>query len=305
MASSHRYAELHLHLEGCLDEDTLLAINPALARADVDREMSFSDFPGFLSSFKFAVTQLQTVESYRLLARRAFARLHAQGIVYAEVIHSAGVCLWRNQDARAIAEALIEEGQQAPIQVRWVFDAVRQFGADHVLQTAKLTMDCHHPSLVGFGIGGDETGTPWALLRPAFDQVREAGLKILPHAGETSKAENVWGALEVGAYRIGHGIRAIEDPKLVAELVRRQIPLDISITSNVMTGAVGSYDVHPVKRLFDAGVPITLNTDDPAFFKTGIEDEFQHARNAGFSEAELEQLRLNAFRFATGVAPQP
>lgn len=305
MASSQRFAELHLHLEGCIDAETLLEINPELAREDVERELAFEDFAGFLRSFKFAALQLHSPEAYRLLARKTFANLHAQGIVYAEVIHSAGVCLWRGLDARAIAEAVIEEGQRAPVEVRWVFDAVRQLGGQHVLETAKLALDCQHRSLVGFGVGGNETGCPLEDIRPAFDLARAGGLKLLPHAGETSNAENVWEALEVGAYRIGHGIRAVEDPRLLSELSRRQIPLDISITSNVLTGAAASYQSHPVRQLFDAGVPITLNTDDPAFFRTSLAAEYQHARDLGFRESEIEQLRVNAFRFAVDGAPQP
>ena len=109
----------------------------------------------------------------------------------------------------------------------------------------------------------------------------------------------------LGSHRIGHGIRAIEDPALVAELRRLQIPLEISITSNVLTGAVSTYGAHPAKLLHDAGVPLILNTDDPAFFKTTLSREFAHAQRLGFSEHDLEILRLNAFRFAFGETPLP
>ncbi|MEO7599740.1 MAG: adenosine deaminase family protein [Opitutus sp.] len=298
MASSVRYAELHLHLEGCLDAQTLSEIAPHLDPVSVLDRYRFTNFAGFLESFKFAVMQLGTEDDYRLLARRAFASLEAQGIVYAEIIHSSGICLWRKQDARAIAEALIEEGRNAPIEVRWIFDAVRQLGPEHVMETARLAADFSGAEVVGFGVGGDETGCDAVYLKPAFELAREHGLKLLPHAGETSNAENVWGALELGADRIGHGIRAIEDPRLMAELAARRIPLEISISSNVFTGAVGSYQDHPAKRLHEAGVPILLNTDDPAFFSTTLEAEFGHARRLGFREAELEEIRLNAFRFA-------
>lgn len=305
MASSQRYAELHLHLEGCIGVETLLEIAPGLTRAEATDRLRFEDFPGFLQSFKYAVMHLESADHYRVLARRAFADLHQQGIVYAEVIHSAGICLWRRQDTRAIAEALIEEARAAPLEIRWIFDAVRQFGEDHVMQTARLAADFQGREVVGFGIGGDERGCGAARLKPAFLFARERGLKLLPHAGETSDADNVWDALELGADRIGHGIRAIDDPALVAELARRSIPLEISITSNVMTGAVSSYSDHPAKRLYDAGVPIVLNTDDPAFFNTSLRQEFAHAARLGFSEAELESLRLNAFRFASVETPHP
>ena len=305
MASSVRYAELHLHLEGTLDEITLHEIAPHFPEAEIKRRYQFTDFSGFLDSFKFAAMQLRDADHYRLLARRCFARLAGQGIVYAELIHSAGICLWRGLDARMIAEALVDEGQRAPLQVRWVFDAVRQLGADHILETAKFTAQFRGTSVLAFGVGGDERGAPAEALRPAFDLAREQGFRLVPHAGETSNAQNVWDALSLGSHRIGHGIRAIEDPALVAELSRRNIPLEISLTSNVLTGAVPSYEAHPAKLLHDAGVPIILNTDDPAFFKTTLSREFELAQRLGFSAQDLETIRLNAFRFAFGEPPLP
>lgn len=299
MASSQRYAELHLHLEGCIGVEILSELAPHLDSREVAQRLEFDTFAGFIDSFKFAVMQLKTVDDYRLLARRTFERLPAQGIVYAEVIHSMGVCLWRGQDARAIAEALIEEGRRAPVEIHWIFDAVRQLGPEHVLATARLAAEFSGEEVVGFGVGGDERGCAASELKPAFSLARRSGLRLMPHAGETSNAQNVWDALELEPDRIGHGIRSIEDPALVAELTRRQVPLEISITSNVRTGAVASLAAHPAKRLHDAGVPIVLNTDDPAFFATTMEREFHVAAELGFSLEELEKIRLNAFRFAS------
>lgn len=306
MASSIRYAELHVHLEGALDQATLLEIAPGLDPAEIALRYRFDDFPGFLASFKYAATQLREPWQFQLLARRMFARLVAEGVVYAEVIHSAGICIWRGLDARAIVGALIEEGRRAPLTVRWILDAVRQLGPDHAMQVARLAAGFGPGDIVAFGVGGDETGATADSLRPAFALAADQGFKLTPHAGETSTAQNVWGALALGAHRVGHGIRSIEDPALVAELARRQIPLEISITSNVLTGAVASAAFHPAKRLYDAGVPIVLNTDDPAFFRTTLSQEFALAQSAlGFSEADLEILRRNAFTYAFGPAPGP
>ena len=305
MASSIRYAELHLHLEGTLDEITLREIAPQFPEAEISHRYQFTDFAGFLDSFKFAAMQLRNSDHYRLLARRCFESLASQGIVYAELIHSAGICLWRGLDARSIAEALIDEGHRAPLKIRWIFDAVRQLGAEHILETARFTAQFRGTDVLAFGVGGDECGAPVAALRPAFDLAREQGFRLVPHAGETSSAQNVWEALSLGSHRIGHGIRAIDDPALVAELKRRNIPLEISLSSNVQTGAVSSYEAHPAKLLYDAGVPIILNTDDPAFFKTTLAREFALAQRLGFSAGELETIRLNAFRFAFGEPPLP
>jgi aminodeoxyfutalosine deaminase len=299
MTSSKVYAELHVHLEGAIDSFVLQSIHPELSAASIAEHYAFDSFPGFIQAFRWAILQLQTPDHFRLLARRLFSQLAAQGIVYAEIIHSVGVCLWRGQDARAIIEALLEEGRQAPLRVRWVLDATRQFGAEHVMDCAKLVANYAGSEVIGFGVGGDETATPAAELRPAFVWARDAGLHILPHAGETSNAENIWGALYLGAERIGHGIRAIDDPELLEELARRRIPLEISLSSNVMTGAVPSLAAHPARRIYQAGVPILLNTDDPAFFRCTLGGEFELAASVlGFTAPELEEIRRNAFIFA-------
>ena len=303
MASSKRYAELHLHLEGCLDEGILREVAPELDASLIRSRMRFENFAGFLDSFKFAVMQLREPDQFRMLARSAFARAASQGVVYAEVIHSAGVCLKRGLNAQAIAEALVDEGRKAPIEVRWIFDAVRQFGEEHIYETAKFTAGFLGEDVVGFGVGGDEAGSPASALERGFRLAKEQGLKLTPHAGETSNAENVWEVLRLGADRIGHGIRAVDDPRLVAELVDRQIPLEVSLTSNVMTGAVSSYEAHPLRALYDAGVPIILNTDDPGFFCTTMALEFTHAQRLGFDDEEVEQMRLNGFRFAFCPTP--
>lgn len=299
MASSVAFAELHVHLEGMISPEMLVELDPGLSLADAQAKYGFRDFQGFIEAFKFTVLRLRSVDDYRLVARRCFEELSRQGIIYAEVIHSAGINLWRGLDAKAIAQALVEEGERAPLRVRWIFDGVRQMGGEHVLSAARLTAEFAGGPVVGFGVGGDERVTSVEELRPAFVLAKQAGLHLVPHAGETSNAANVWGALELGAERIGHGIRAIEDEALVRELARRRIPLEISLSSNVVTGAVGSLREHPAKRLYEAGVPIVLNTDDPAFFGTNLQREYELAGSElGFTAAELEELRQAAFAYA-------
>ena len=183
MASSMRFAELHLHLEGTLDEITLREIAPQYSEDEINRSYQFTDFAGFLDSFKFAAMQLRDADQYRLLARRCFARLADQGIVYAELIHSVGICLWRGLDARSIAEALVDEGQRAPLKVKWVFDAVRQLGAAHILETARFTSQFRGADVVAFGkqnhIARDELLGHDLLLLPISDDMRIGGQKLL------------------------------------------------------------------------------------------------------------------------------
>jgi adenosine deaminase len=152
--------------------------------------------------------------------------------------------------------------------------------------------------VVGFGIGGDELAAPVRDFHEVFQYARTNGLHVLPHAGETDGPGSVWGALECGAARIGHGIRSIDDPALVRHLAERQVPLEVSISSNVCTGAVASLEEHPVRRLWDAGVPIILNTDDPPMFHTTLLREYEiAARHFGFNEGELRRLAENSLRF--------
>jgi adenosine deaminase len=153
--------------------------------------------------------------------------------------------------------------------------------------------------VVAFGIGGDELRGPAALFKDVFHFAAGAGLKLVPHAGETAGPESVWAALELGASRIGHGFRAIEDPRLVERLATLQIPLEICLSSNVATGAVPSLEAHPLRRLFDAGVPIVLNTDDPPMFQATLCGEYALAASRfGFNRSELASLAASGFRFA-------
>lgn len=293
-------AELHVHLEGSIDVDTLCAIDPSLTAEEAAAGYRYADFPGFLQSFAFAAKRLRTPEHYALAARSLFEKLASQGVVHAEVILSAGVVLWKGQDFAAVWDALVRESARAPFAVKWNLDAVRQWGVEKAWDVVRLAAERVHEGAVSFGLGGDEAGGPAAQFRDVFAYARDHGMRLTCHAGETTGPASVWQALEIGAERIGHGIRAVEDPALVAHLAARRIPLEVSITSNVRTGAVASYEAHPVRRLFDAGVPLILNTDDPALFDADLVGEYEIAADRySFSQENLRQLARNslAFRF--------
>jgi adenosine deaminase/aminodeoxyfutalosine deaminase len=292
-------AELHLHLEGSVEPDTLLEIDPSLTREEITANTTYSDFAGFLKSFVWVNKRLRSPADYARVARRLFERLESEGVAYAEVILSVGVVLWKEQNLAAIYDALIRETSRSRITVRWIFDAIRQFGPDPAKPVFDLAAERVGEGVIAIGLGGDEERGPARLFTDLYCEARDRGLRLTCHAGEMSGPASVWEALEIGSERIGHGIRAIEDPTLVAYLAAKNIPLEVCITSNLRTGAVASLAAHPVRRLYDAGVPIILNSDDPALFGCTLISEYElAAREFGFTEAQIAGLARNAFRYA-------
>ncbi|RPI18382.1 MAG: adenosine deaminase [Acidobacteriales bacterium] len=292
-------AELHLHLEGAIEPETLHELAPDLSPAEIEEHYRYDDFQGFLKNYEWVARRLNTPEDFALITRRLLERLARENVRYAEIILSAGVILWRNQDLGPIYEAVRRESASSPVEVWWIFDGVRQFGVENVQSVAQLAAERRHDGVIGLGIGGDEARGPAQLFKDVYRYAAGTGLRLTAHAGETGGPESVWAALELGAERIGHGIRSIEDPVLLRHLRDHDIPLEISISSNVATGAVASLENHPVRRLYDAGVPIVLNTDDPAMFHTTLTREYELAvRVFGFTEAQLRGIAENGFRYA-------
>ena len=298
-------AELHLHLEGSVEPETLLEIDPSV---DVTGRFDFTDFNGFLRSYVWVNKQLREPEHYAIAARRCFQRLAAQQVVYAEITLSVGVILWKEQNFHGIFDALAREATAAPLEIRWVFDAIRQFGNEPADRVARLAVERKEDGVVAFGIGGDEVNGPAEWFRDIFAYAKRNGLKLVPHAGEVAGPESVWACVEMGADRIGHGIRSAEDDELMRRLRDDDIPLEVCITSNVCTGAVPSLDAHPVRRLYDAGVPITINTDDPALFRTSLDNEYEIAEKTfGLPAPELaaNSLRYRATNLSRASSSLP
>ena len=300
--------ELHLHLEGSVTPELMQELAPALTAEEIQGRFGFRNFGGFLECYKWVVEHLHSPESYALVARCLLESLARQNVRYAEITLSAGVILWKKQEFTPIYDALQREAANSPVAVRWNLDAIRHFGAEHAMRVAELAAERVGSGVVSFGIGGDEVRGPAEWFTEVYKFAKGKGLRLTAHAGETAGPESVWAALRLGAERIGHGIRAMDDPALVRHLQDRNIPLEICISSNVATGAVESLRAHPVRRLYDAGVPIVLNTDDPGLFDTTLNREFEIAATEfGFSEAELAGIVENGFRYAfaqTGVPSQ-
>jgi len=291
-------AELHLHLEGSVESETLHELDPATPVEEFRSLYQYADFDAFLRAFGAVGKRLRTPEDYALVTRRLLQRLAAQNVRYAEITLAAGVVLWKEQEFAPIFDAVSEAAAGSPVEVRWILDAVRQFGAEPAMQVAKLAAQRLDHGVVAFGIGGSEERGPAEWFDEVFAFARGAGLHLTAHAGESQGPESVRAALKIGAERIGHGIAAAEDDALMFHLHERDIPLEICITSNLVTGVVERVEDHPVRRLFDAGVPIVLNTDDPAMFGCTLVGEYRlAAERFGFSEEELVGIAENSFRF--------
>jgi len=294
-------AELHLHLEGSVDAETLHELDPATPLEELRALYHYPDFNAFLKTFGAVVTRLARPEDYALITRRLLERLAAQNVRYAEIIIAAGVVLWKKQEFGPVFDAIHDAAQGSPVKVRWILDAVRQFGVEPAWDVARLAVGRQDRGVVAIGIGGSEERGPAEWFKEVFAFAKSAGLHLTAHAGESGGPESVWEALVLGAERIGHGIAAVRDPGLMRHLRDSDIPLEISITSNLVTGVVKRLEDHPIRALYDAGAPIVLNTDDPAMFGCTLTDEYRLAARAfGFSETELRAIAENGFRYAFG-----
>ena len=289
-------AELHVHLEGSISAETLLAIDPTLTRDEIEANLKCRSFSEFLQGYIWVSKKLENPQHYALATRHLLESLASQGVTYAEITLSAGVVLWKQQDLAAVYDAVWRESQRSSVRTFWILDAIRQFGAEKGMDVAKFAVSRRDEGTVAYGIGGDEVRGPAHWFRDVFAYARDGGLHLVCHAGETAGPESVLGALAIGAERIGHGIAAAQDPALMAQLRDDNVPLEVCISSNVCTGAVASLEKHPVRKLYDAGVPITINTDDPAFFHTTLTREYELAEK--MFGLPVDEMAANSFRYA-------
>jgi adenosine deaminase/aminodeoxyfutalosine deaminase len=305
-------AELHLHLEGTILPSTLVELSARhdarpITLLEAQSLYQFADFTGFLDAFKAVTARLLTPADYELAAWRMMQRLAAQGVVHAEVFIAVGVVYhWRKHDPNcfeaifdALERARLRAARELGLSLYWIFDAVRHFSVEEAgrvfLKAAELR--ANHPSIVAIGLGGDERRAGSEPFRALYAQARAAGLRLTNHAGETTGPEAIREALSIGSERIGHALSAIEDSALLQELKDGKVPLELNPTSNVRTGVCPSFAVHPLRRYFDLGLLVTLNSDDPAFFNSDLANEYLLAHTEqGFTRDELRQLAANSLR---------
>jgi adenosine deaminase len=303
--------ELHVHLEGTFRPATLLSLarknRVDLPADDVDgirRWFRFKDFEHFVQIYVLCSRCLRDPEDFHVLALDFLAEQAIQNVLYSEVHFTISTHLWNGLDGEGIRQALREAAEDGErrhgIAMKLIPDIVRNMEIERADATLRWAVDGKKDGVVALGMGGIEQGYENEPFRRHYETAAQEGLHRVAHAGETGGPDSVRSVLDVcGAERIGHGVHAIDDPALMAELRQKQIPLEVCPSSNVALGIYPSIAEHPVKKLIDAGLCVTINSDDPPLFGTNLTREYLHLhRTFGLSAAELAQLSWNGLRHA-------
>ena len=307
-------AELHVHQVGSASPRIVAELAARHGDTPVPRDpdalagyFAFTDFAHFIEVYLSVVDLLRTAEDVRMLTYEVARDMASQQIRYAELTCTPYTSVIRGIPAEAFCEA-IEDARVAAerdfgLLLRWCFDIPGELGLPAAAETARIACDLQPAGLVSFGLGGPEVGVPRAQFKPFFDRARAVGLHSVPHAGETTGPETMWAALrDLGAERVGHGTSAMGDASLVEHLVTSGVALEVCPTSNVATGAVPSLAEHPIKAMHQAGVVVTVNSDDPPMFGTSLNQEYAVAADLlGLDESGVAYLARTAVRasFAT------
>ena len=304
--------ELHVHLEGATQPEVLLELAsrngvtlPCGTTVDELRKWyTFRDFPHFIEIYIAISKCIQTAADIEYVAREFLKGQAAQNIQYSEVTftpftHFSFSKISFEDQITALENARNWARHELQIDAGWVLDISRNVRPiEHGITVAQWVIASRDRGVVALGLGGPEVGHPPELFNQAFNLVIEAGMAAVPHAGETEGAASIWGSLNtLGAVRIGHGVRCLEDPELVKVLRDHQIPLEVCPSSNVCLGVVKSLNDHPLPRLIDAGLLVTINSDDPPMFNTTLTDEYLRIADVfGMDRMQMKNLVLNAVR---------
>jgi adenosine deaminase len=301
-------AELHVHLEATATPDLVrrLAARNGLeippGTIDGHRYV-WRDFLDFLRTFDRAVTVIRTAADYRDITFEYLVACAAEGAVYVEVTaspdHADQAGLSYADMVAGVAQGIDDARAATGIESRVIVTAVRNFGTERAEWVARTAAAQPHPYVTGFGLAGDEAGFPPGPFARAYEIAHAAGLGLTCHAGEWAGPESVRGALALPVTRLGHGVRAIEDPELVRELADRGTVLEVCPTSNVVLGAYPDYRAHPFPALRDAGVRVTLGSDDPPYWEATVGGEYEIARREwGLDDAALRAVTRTAIEAA-------
>jgi adenosine deaminase len=302
-------AELHVHLEGTAPPDLIRRLAERNGMPvpdgvfDGPKRFAYTDFLDFLRTYDLAASVIRTGDDYRDVTYEYLAGCARDGAIYVELTcspdHAALVGLSDEEHIDGIARGIDDARRDFGIEGRILVSAVRNFGVEQALRVARYAAARPHPYVVGFSMAGDEENFPAGDYAEVFAIAAGAGLGCTVHAGEWAGADSVRAAIELPVTRIGHGVRAIEDPALVDELAERGLVLECCPTSNVVLGAFDSYEEHPLPRLRVAGVKVTLGSDDPPYFGASIGGEYEVCSERwGFDDQDLCEITRTALEAA-------
>ena len=295
--------ELHLHLEGAIPLPALWRLirkyggdDDVSTMDELRQRLTYKDFPDFISAWIWKNGFIRSYEDFTFIAEAVAWDLAAQNIRYAEVFFSPTRFLDQGLEPQGLAQAIRKGLDKVPATEVWLIaDLVRDHGPEQARDTlAKVreVMDC---GIIGIGIGGSEHLYPPEPFAPVYEAARALGLRTSAHAGEAAGPESIRGAVEaLKVDRIGHGITAIQDEGVMALLVDRQVPIELCPLSNVATGSLAAIEDHPIRAFWDAGLMLTVNTDDPGMFHNSLADEYTTLHEKfGFTAPEIRTLILN------------
>tara|TARA_Y100001960_G_scaffold184179_1_gene192912 strand:- start:12 stop:992 length:981 start_codon:yes stop_codon:yes gene_type:complete len=302
-------AEIHVHLEATISPDLCRKFaqrNKVELNEDIfgsKYAYAWEDFYDFIKKYDLVTSVIHTPEDYRELTYNYLKECAENNVIYVEAMVSSTHAKKKGMTYHSFLEGVSEGAKQAEkdfgIISKYIMNGIRHLGADSVYETAVEVLNNPHNDLVGFGLAGDELHFPPKLFIKTFDMLKEAKFPITVHAGEWDGPDNIRKAINfLHPTRLGHGVRSIEDPELIKEIIEKDIVLETCPTSNIATKIYEDYKSHPVKTLFDQGVKVTVNSDDPPFFNATIEGEYKVMEGLGLNEKELTSLTHNAIKYS-------
>ena len=301
-------AELHIHIEAVISQESIKSLyrkknGREFAQDEIDALFDYSDLNGFIQAFLKVQDLFTSIEDFDLVFSDLKNYIVSNGISYCEAFFAPSAFLKKGMDFAEIMAnfqkniKIIQE--ETGVSVKILIDVSRTFGLENAEKNLDLLLENKIPEVIGIGLGGAESKGPAKDFGPVFERARRHGLFVVAHAGEDVGPESIWDAICIlHAQRIGHGISAVQDEKLMEELNAKQIPLEVCPTSNVFTKKyVDSIKNHPIRAFYDKKLLVTVNTDDPLFFGVSLLDEYWNLYSeASFSKAELRQIILNSFK---------
>ena len=300
--------ELHLHLEGAIPQEALWQLmqkyggDPAVPNLEaLQRKFQYRDFPHFIETWVWKNRFLREYEDFTLIAEAVAKNLVRQNVKYAEMFYTPSDFFRHDLEVQRLTAAIRSGlGRVKQIEIGLILDFCRDRGPENADRNLDAVKEVKLLGVIGVGIGGSEQNYPPEPFAGVYEKARQLGFHTGAHAGEAAGPESIWGAVRsLKVERIGHGTRAIEDDNLMRFLTEKQIPLECCPLSNVRTGVVKSIEAHPVKKFFDAGLLVTVNTDDPAMFGNSLAQEYQMLEERlGFSQDEVRKVILNGVKAA-------